>query len=936
MGGGGIWTLAVTCLLLMQHAEVLGFGILPGESQNHLEITEEALLNVTVQTCRAISQAEGADFTAPASPFTAKSVAAACGAPKSSKSLKEAITLIQLMNVRVDIRYVLNASFHFDDEHINEGRAIITSNLQAVKAANKQENYEAARKALGMLMHSLQDFYSHSNWVELNFAFPNPNLIRSDTRVGNIAALTRATCRSCDRDNCTNNILEDIISDRVLTTGYFSLNPLAEKPAGKCSHGGAVDLTSSQEPTGGINKDSLTASHGHLHTKAASLATAATSQMLEDVRAAAGDQPFLQMMGITKGSSRGLCIVIDVTESMSDDIQAVRNVTASIIHQAGAANAPALYLLVTFSDPDVGPLVRTTDPNVFMSIINSLSVSGGSDDAEKSLSGLQMALNAAPKSSEVFLFTDAPAKDRSISSTVIALIERQQTVVNFMVTNSTVTNQRRPRAVSDSDLEVYQQLSQVSGGQTVEVRTSELQTAANIIMETSNLSPVTLLQVSRSPGRTQEFSFQVDETVSNLRVFITGRSVTVTVTDPSGSSQVSGSSGSVISSSQTVGNFQSLKLNDAAGAWKIKMESSNPYTLKVLGQSDLDFLFDFVQPSSGSFGGFDVLETRPLAGVNGTLLVSLTGSDVATLTEASLVESSGSATVPGTLALQDDGSYLVTLGRIPLDPFVVRVTGRVDGVSTRASKVFQRQSPTNVRGSNLTITAEADAIIVPGSPFTVPFIVMSSGAAGNVTIRASNSRGYDSTSPSSLLLDGGSNNGSVTLSVPLNTPSGTDVTLVIEAQWPSGDDGNYITKQFTIVNTVTDFTPPVCQLISLQTNCSLNVSAPRWAVSVRVSDGDDGTGVERVSLRQGNGTLSTRLDPGDGNVTLADYQAACSDAEAELLLVDRVGNVGSCALNSRDGVAGANSGSAHLASPLVGVVMLAGLVLQLLRELDLQ
>lgn len=32
-----------------------------------------------------------------------------------------------------------------------------------------------------------KDFYSHSNWVELGKKFPNSNLIRSDTSIGNIA-----------------------------------------------------------------------------------------------------------------------------------------------------------------------------------------------------------------------------------------------------------------------------------------------------------------------------------------------------------------------------------------------------------------------------------------------------------------------------------------------------------------------------------------------------------------------------------------------------------------------------------------------------------------------------------------------------------------------------------------------------------------------------
>lgn len=125
---------------------------------------------------------------------------------------------------------------------------------------------------------------------------------------------------------------------------------------GKCSHGGWFDQTSKINPTGGINKDSPSSSHGHLHAQAAYLAIAATSQLLEDIRGAADDRPFLQyenssacfsyvvcihslsflplslrMMGITRGSGKALCFVIDTTKSMSDELDAVKTVTSTII-----------------------------------------------------------------------------------------------------------------------------------------------------------------------------------------------------------------------------------------------------------------------------------------------------------------------------------------------------------------------------------------------------------------------------------------------------------------------------------------------------------------------------------------------------------------------------------------------------------------------------
>lgn len=56
----------------------------------------------------------------------------------------------------MDIRYALNASFHFDDEMFVQGKKIITEGIQAVKASNKLENYEAARQNLGEILHPLQ------------------------------------------------------------------------------------------------------------------------------------------------------------------------------------------------------------------------------------------------------------------------------------------------------------------------------------------------------------------------------------------------------------------------------------------------------------------------------------------------------------------------------------------------------------------------------------------------------------------------------------------------------------------------------------------------------------------------------------------------------------------------------------------------------------
>jgi len=80
---------------------------------------------------------------------------------------------------------------------------------------------------------------------------------------------------------------------------------------------------------------------------------------------------------------------------------------------------------------------------------------------------------------------------------------------------------------------------------------------------------------------------------------------------------------------------------------------------------------------------------------------------------------------------------------------------------------------------------------------------MTSGVGGNFTIRATNNQRFDSTySPNLFLVTVNSVNDTVTLTAPLNTPSGADVTLTLEAEAPGGVDTNYVVLRFSIVNTV--------------------------------------------------------------------------------------------------------------------------------------
>ena len=52
-----------------------------------------------------------------------------------------------------------------------------------------------------------------------------------------------------------------------------------------------------------------------------------------------------------KAKNGSITFVVDVTGSMGDDIQAVKEATTKIVLSLGPVNKPADYVLVTFSDP---------------------------------------------------------------------------------------------------------------------------------------------------------------------------------------------------------------------------------------------------------------------------------------------------------------------------------------------------------------------------------------------------------------------------------------------------------------------------------------------------------------------------------------------------------------------------------------------------------
>nr|XP_046264804.1 von Willebrand factor A domain-containing protein 7-like [Scatophagus argus]XP_046264811.1 von Willebrand factor A domain-containing protein 7-like [Scatophagus argus]XP_046264819.1 von Willebrand factor A domain-containing protein 7-like [Scatophagus argus] len=892
-------------------------------SITHRDITRRAVLRKIAEVCRDIAASEGRDFSLIINDnLSVAQVQKACSSsptstsPLSTDMLQTAIDEIYYSNGNVDSSLALRVEYHFDDETFQEGRNIITAGVSSVKANVKLGNVDAGRQTLGQVCHTLQDFYSHSNWVELGKTTPYSTLIKPDEPLENLAGPETPTCRSCTGTTCTDNILPEVLSQGLLTSGYFNIRSSA-KPAGKCSHGGFFDKTSKKDPVGGINKDAVESDHGSLHNKAANLAVDATMELLEDIRVAVGDKDFLRLMGLSQSSV--LCFVIDTTGSMSDDIAEAKRVSFDIIdRKRGTPQEPSAYILVPFNDPDFGPVIKTTDADIFKDHISRIIPNGGGDNPELCLSGLRLALTAAPRSSEIFVFTDAPAKDFHLKSTVTALIENTKSQVNFMLTDVLSSRRRRSdlqsfasRILSQSDTQLYRDLARSSGGQAIEVTKSDLSLATSVIEDSSASAVVTVFQVVMNPGRPDNFTFIADASVSNMIIYITGASsLTFRLTSSTGVSQSSSQSSGPLASFTTVGNLRRLSLNitDQTGLWEISVNSNSPYSVKVIGQSSVNFVYNLVEAHEGAHSGFSLQSGRPPTGGNITLLVTVTGSDTVTVTEITLFDSSGSREINGSLQSLGSGNFLVRFSAVPAGDYVVQLRGQDSSSSSRSTpSSFQRQASTQIKTSSVSVTAQADNInIEPGSTISIPFTV-SSDSAGTFSVTVNNDRSFSSTSPSTVVItaeSGGKANGTVTLTTPASTASGTDVTLTIEAQNAAGTDTNYAVLRLSVTAKVTDLTSPVCQVVNISGICPASSSLcalSQWEFTANLTDGVNGTGIESITIRQGNGILNTSTVVGTGgeNITLATYSASCCSQTVVLAAVDKTGNVGTCVGQAR-------------------------------------
>lgn len=662
---------------------------------------------------------------------------------------------------------------HCDNETLPAcTQRLIDLKQQAINALKGSEpNGELARQLTGRALHTLQDFYAHSNWVFLNGSTAN-SVLGSSTipRLGT----SQDTCeRGFGFQGAGTYALHGLTS---LTTGYFNTVPLNPEPDGKCQHGFGFQI-----PTARIMKDvpEIDYSGQGTHAQARAAAVASTSHfvsMVLDAPEVSSNDKALRAYMDVDGS---LGFVIDNTGSMGGEINGVKGQVSAIVNLTESLNRnPDKYILVSFNDPSVGVPVVTTDASVLLSAVNSLFAYGGGDCPELAMTGMGRAVDEASPSSDLFLFTDASAKDSGLWPHIAARAKAKDVRIWSFIYGS----------CSPID-PAYFGLSTETGGQLIEMYRGATETAKifDLIKPGVTESMVPVLVATGDNGATGQriVEFPVDSSMNSLIVSMTGDnfrfSGTATLLNPAGV-PINMAMPDVKLTEIKGGVIYTID-NPTVGAWRAQLDGAGNYYINVQVVSDIEFGgFDFVEERGrAEHTGYFPLVGEPVTAGETLGLARLYG-DISSV-NFFLTDEHGTKIKNINLQSNDEvapGEYLGSF-TLPGRRFRVVAIGQ-----TPMGDQFMRTFSSSYVGQSVKVEAVNGAFLdlTPGSVVTQRFKVTNLGLRDTFNISAENTNGFISSyTPTSVTLDANGNAIiEVTLSIPASTPVGTVVTLSVLAE----------------------------------------------------------------------------------------------------------------------------------------------------------
>jgi hypothetical protein len=694
--------------------------------------------------------------------------------PKLTASMQKALDQIIEADAKVDEDQTSSAK-HFDGENAAGAQLRLATLKQNVLDALRSDpiNASGARDNLGSALHTIQDFYSHSNWVEQGNSAAHPGVGRPGSLA--FAGPATPTCSGFTDTGLTCANSSNIIGS-LLTSGYYGGEDRAKPGAFKCSHGGPLDKSSpSSDPVGyfreGINKDTLycdISPHSSYHGTAAGAAIAGTQQFIEDIKAEITPAQLKALLG----AGPTLAFAIDTTGSMGGIIAGVRASATSIVDaRLGTDEEPLQYVLAPFNDPSTGPTVATNDAALFKGYIGGLGASGGGDCPELSMTGMYNGLSLADPGGDLFMYTDATAKDAGLAGAVISLAKSKDIKIYPMLFGSC-----SPLTPG------YLQAAAETGGQVFFLFGSEAGAVTQLADLVGRNNVVQLLSTVDTYAGTKSYTVPVDSSMTRLTVSVSGTlqgvQPAVTLTRPDG----------VVVTAATATKFLSLSSgviisidNPPRGAWTLAVGGASDQTyVNVNGIADLAFSsfklarFGAMPPHQGLM----TIDGEPAPGQALYAIAALTG--IASAPQFQLRRKNFELLSPLPLEQDqtDNGKFFGAL-TVPAEPFVAYATG-----TDSSGFPYQRLVSVMVQPQTVSVTPPSRQDLRPGVTTTLTYQVRNDGPAGTFAISATDDQHYiTSVSPTTLTLASGATaNVAVTLTPPAGARVGSSDSITVTAQ----------------------------------------------------------------------------------------------------------------------------------------------------------
>ena len=190
----------------------------------------------------------------------------------------------------------------------------------------------------------------------------------------------------------------------------------------------------------------------------------------------------------------------------------------------------------------MGPVTVTNDAKTVIDAVNNLKAKGGGDCPELAMMGLYKALLRSLPESDIYLFTDADAKDEQRRKEVISLASENKIRITFFVTGK--CKRRKKRRIEQSFIfrrlnrskrsgqgqTLYQAIAAQTGGQVLETSKAGIADALKIIDRGASdkssvfLRKVELLDIRESRAQYfggHSFYVHIDSTLESLALTLT-------------------------------------------------------------------------------------------------------------------------------------------------------------------------------------------------------------------------------------------------------------------------------------------------------------------------------------------------------------------------------------------------------------------------------